>query len=316
MAVVEFDNVCYRYAAHGSAADSSAAPQTEAQAATVRQLDASNQRGHEHGGNQRDSNQRGALNNISLSIEAGEFIAVIGANGSGKSTLAKHVNGLLAPLSGRVLTVGLDTTDLDTIFEIRSHAGMVFQNPDSQMVASIVADDVAFGCENLAVPYEEMVSRVDTALSSVKMSSFSQRNPAHLSGGQKQRVCIAGVLAMQPEILILDEPGAMLDVRGRRGIRRIIRELNKAGMTIILITHFMEEAMLAERVYLIDKGQIALTGSPVEVFSQKQKLRELSMDLPFSLLLAEELRQRGLPVPEIVNPEQLKEELSCWYATN
>jgi energy-coupling factor transporter ATPase len=251
---------------------------------------------------------------VTLSVEPGGFIAVIGANGSGKSTLAKHINALLVPQSGRVLTLGLDTSDPELTFEIRSHAGMVFQNPDSQMVASVVADDVAFGPENLAVAHHELVNRVDEALDNVKMASFAQRDPARLSGGQKQRVCIAGILAMKPDVLILDEPGAMLDARGRRGIRRIVRELNEAGMTIVLITHFMEEAVLAGRVFVIHEGRLVLTGSPLEVFSQKQRLRELALDVPFSLLLAEELRQRGVMVPEIVRPEELKEALWNWHS--
>ena len=255
-----------------------------------------------------------ALDNVSLQIERGEFIAVIGANGSGKSTLAKHINALLVPQKGRVLTMGFDTSDPEVTFEIRSHAGMAFQNPDSQMVASIVADDVAFGPENLAVPYDELVGRVDDALNAVQMTKFAQRNPAHLSGGQKQRVCIAGVLAMKPDILILDEPGAMLDARGRRGIRRIVRELNKTGMTVILITHFMEEAVIAKRVFVMDRGRVAMSGPPSEVFSQKAKLRELALEVPFSLLLAEELRKRNVPVSEIVRPEELKEELWRWYS--
>jgi len=254
-----------------------------------------------------------ALDDVSLQIEPGEFIAVIGANGSGKSTLAKHINALLIPQKGRVLTLGFDTSDPEVTFEIRSHAGMAFQNPDSQMVTSIVADDVAFGPENLAVPYTELVERVDYALDAVKMSEFAQRNPAHLSGGQKQRVCIAGVLAMKPDVLILDEPGAMLDARGRRGIRRIMRELNRGGMTVILITHFMEEAVIADRVFVMDKGSVVMSGPPSEVFSQKEKLRECNLDVPFSLLLAEELIKRGVPVSEIARPEELKEELWRWH---
>jgi energy-coupling factor transporter ATPase len=293
MSIVQFDSVSYGYASHartkGDAASTPAPPDAPA--------------------------ARCALDSISFSIEPGEFVAIIGANGSGKSTLAKHINALLVPQGGRVLTMGLDTADPEITFEIRSHAGMVFQNPDSQMVTSIVADDVAFGPENLAVPHDELVARVDDALDAVKMAPFAQRNPIHLSGGQKQRVCIAGILAMNPDILILDEPGAMLDTRGRRGIRRIVRELNKAGMTIVLITHFMEEAVLAERVFVVEEGRIALTGSPLDVFSQKERLRELALDVPFSLLLAEELIKRDVPVPEIVRPEELKEELWNWYST-
>jgi energy-coupling factor transport system ATP-binding protein len=214
-----------------------------------------------------------------------------------------------------VLTLGLDTSDDEVTFEIRSHAGMVFQNPDSQIVASVVADDIAFGPENLAVPYDELLVRIDDALGAVKMEAFSQRNPTRLSGGQKQRVCIAGILAMRPDVLVLDEPGAMLDTRGRRGIRRIVRELNDGGMTVMLITHFMEEAVLAGRVLVISDGRIALAGSPFEVFSQKDLLRELALDVPFPLLLAEELRKRGVPVSDNVNPEELKEELWRWHSS-
>ena len=250
-----------------------------------------------------------ALDDVSLDVRPGEFVAVIGHNGSGKSTLAKHVNALFTPSQGTVLTVGLDTSDSELVFTIRSHAGMVFQNPDAQMVTSIVADDVAFGPENLAIPHEQIVTRVDSALDSVKMNEFADRNPAHLSGGQKQRVCIAGVLAMQPDILILDEPGAMLDSRGRRGIRRVVRELNYSGMTVVLITHFMEEAMSADRVFVMAAGRIAMQGTPKEVFSQKERLRELKMEVPFSILLAEALHQRGITVPYMVKPSELKEEL-------
>jgi energy-coupling factor transporter ATPase len=276
MGIIEFDNVSYRYASH---------------------------------------DDRPVLDDVSLSIEKGDFIAVIGANGSGKSTLAKHINALLKPTAGRVLTLGLDTADDELLFEIRSHAGMVFQNPDSQIVTSVIADDVAFGPENLAIPYNELTERVDKALDIVKMRDFSERNPVHLSGGQKQRCCIAGVLAMQPDVLILDEPCAMLDVRGRRGIRRLVRELNEMGITIILITHFMEEAVIAKQVYVVDKGRVAITGSPAEVFSNKTLLRELNLDVPFSLLLAEELIKRGVSVPEIARPEELKEELCRLYST-
>jgi energy-coupling factor transporter ATPase len=304
LSIVTFEDVSYGYVSRGQARGEQGGRGVH------------NTRGGRDGRNANDARaSRPALDGVSLSVERGEFVAVIGANGSGKSTLAKHINALLVPQGGRVLTLGLDTADGELAFEIRSHAGMVFQNPDSQMVTSIVADDVAFGPENLAVPYDELAARVDEALDTVKMAPFAQRNPAHLSGGQKQRVCLAGVLAMRPDVLILDEPGAMLDTRGRRGIRRIIRELNRAGMTIVLITHFMEEAVLAKRVLVISEGRIALEGSPLEVFSRKERLRELDLDVPFSLLLAEELRSRGVPVGEIVRPEELKEELWRWYSS-
>jgi energy-coupling factor transport system ATP-binding protein len=325
VSIVQFDKVSYGYP---SRVDARPASQAQTAGASANQTQVAGASAAVQPANARPANQtapahknrppqnaRRALDNISCSIEPGEFVAVIGANGSGKSTLAKHINALLVPQSGRVLVLGLDTADEELTFEIRSHAGMVFQNPDSQMVTSVVADDVAFGPENLAVPHDELIARVDEALDAVKMTAFAQRNPAHLSGGQKQRICIAGVLAMRPDVLVLDEPGAMLDARGRRGIRRIIRELNKEGMTIILITHFMEEAMRAKRVIVIDKGHIALAGNPLEVFAQKERLRELALDVPFSLLLAEELAKRGVPISEMVNPQELKEELWRWYST-
>jgi energy-coupling factor transport system ATP-binding protein len=250
-----------------------------------------------------------ALDGVTLAVEQGEFVAIIGHNGSGKSTLAKHINALFKPQRGTVLTVGLDTSDPRNSFIIRSHAGMVFQNPDTQMVTSVVADDVAFGPENLAVAHEQIVTRVQEALGAVGMTDFASRNPAHLSGGQKQRICIAGVLAMRPDILVLDEPGAMLDARGRRGIRRIVRELNKGGMTVVLITHFMEEAVLAQRVLVMAQGSVVMSGTPQEVFCQRERLRALKMEVPFSILLAEALQKHGIGVSSIIRPEDLKEEL-------
>ncbi len=276
MGIIEFDKVSYSYAAHAD---------------------------------------KPVLDGVTLSVEKGDFIAIIGSNGSGKSTFAKHINALIVPNAGKVLTAGLDTANDELVFEIRSHAGMVFQNPDSQIVTSVVADDVAFGLENLATPYSEMTKRVDNALDTVKMSAFSDRNPAHLSGGQKQRCSIAGVLAMSPDILILDEPCAMLDVRGRRGIRRLVRELNKAGITVVLITHFMEEAVIARKVFVMHEGRVVLTGTPLEVFTNKELLRKVNLDAPFSLRLAEELIKRGVAVSEIARPEELKEELCRLYST-
>lgn len=253
------------------------------------------------------------LNALNFSLDQGSFVAVIGSNGSGKSTMAKHINALLLPTAGNVLTVGIDTSEEELLFEIRSRAGMVFQNPDSQIVSSVVADDVAFGPENLAIPFEQLIERVDSSLETVKMSEFKERNPAHLSGGQKQRCCIAAVLAMKPDVLILDEPCAMLDVRGRRGIRKLVRELNQAGITVILITHFMEEAAIAKQVIVMDAGKIILIDTPEAVFSNKVLLRNLNLSLPFSLLLSEALIERGVPVSEIARPAQLKEELCRLY---
>jgi len=253
-----------------------------------------------------------SLCQIDLCIQPGEFISIIGVNGSGKSTLARHINALLQPQSGRVLTVGLDTSAPELTFQIRSHAGMVFQNPNTQIIADSVADDIAFGLENLAIPRPEMIQRIDTALASVGMQGHAEDNPRSLSGGQKQRIALAGILAMQPDILILDEPGAMLDVRGRRGIRRLSRELNAAGMTVILITHFMEEAVLAPRVLVLDAGRIVADGPPEEVFSQAQMLQSLGLDVPFSMQLSSALREQGFDLPETIRPAELEELLCNW----
>jgi energy-coupling factor transport system ATP-binding protein len=254
-----------------------------------------------------ENNQILALKDILLEVKQGEFIAIVGGNGSGKSTLSKLINALLVPSNGSVLTLGLDTcsTSEDTIFEIRSQAGLVLQNPDSQMVASIVADDIAFGPENLCVAHNEIITRVDEALDAVKMDDHRNANPAHLSGGQKQRICIAGLLAMRPQILVLDEPAAMLDVRGRRGVRRVLRNLHAAGLTVILVTHFMEEAAGAERIVVLNSGEIVLQGKPREVFKQGELLRAMGLDVPFTVQLSDELNRFGLDVPVVASPEQL-----------
>lgn len=249
------------------------------------------------------------LDDVSLAIERGQFVVVLGANGSGKSTLAKHVNALLAPTSGRVLSGGRDTRDAAEAFAIRERAGMVFQNPDNQAVASVVRDDVAFGPENLGLDVAEIKERVRNALEVVAMQEHARDEIAALSGGQKQRVAIAGVLAMKPEILILDEPGAMLDQRGRRGITRVAHELNDEGMTIILITHFMEDALGADLVVVMDKGRIALEGPPEEVLTNAEALHKLSLEPPFSVRLAEDLRRLGFSVGMGLSEETLEEEL-------
>ena len=249
------------------------------------------------------------LDHIDLTIEPGEFVAVLGANGSGKSTLAKQVNALLVPTSGHVAIGGLDTAVADNVFEIRRHAGMVFQNPDNQAVASVVRDDVAFGPENLGLPADEIKQRVDDGLAAVAMQDFALKEIYSLSGGQKQRVAIAGVLAMRPQILILDEPGAMLDMRGRRGITRVAHELNSQGMTIVLITHFMEDALGADRVIVLDHGRIALQGTPEQVFTDADRLRELRLELPFSIKLAEDLRTHGIKVGMGLSEDVLEGEL-------
>ena len=250
-----------------------------------------------------------SLRHIDFTIPSGQFVAVLGANGSGKSKLAKHVNALLRPTYGRVVVGGIDTSDDARANEIRRSAGMVFQNPDNQAVASIVRDDVAFGPENLGLPLEEVNQRVRTALETVAMQDCAASEIYSLSGGQKQRVAIAGVLAMHPQVLILDEPGAMLDMRGRRGITRVAHELNESGMTIVLITHFMEDALGADRVIVLDHGAIALQGTPQEVFTDSERLRELRLELPFSIKLAEDLRKRGIDVGLGLDEEILEEEL-------
>lgn len=255
------------------------------------------------------------LDDICLDIEAGQFVAVLGANGSGKSTLAKHINALLAPTAGRVMVGGRDTHREEDVLAIREAAGMVFQNPDNQAVASIVRDDVAFGPENLGLAPDEIRTRVDEALAVVAMQGHAEEEIASLSGGQKQRIAIAGVLAMRPQILILDEPGAMLDARGRRGITRVAHELNAGGMTVVLITHFMEDALGADHVVVLDAGRIALEGTPDEVFTDATALRALRLELPFSIRLAEDLRKRGFEVGMGLSEAVLEEEL-CQLLSN
>lgn len=255
------------------------------------------------------------LDDICLDIEAGQFVAVLGANGSGKSTLAKHINALLVPTAGRVMVGGRDTHREEDVLAIREAAGMVFQNPDNQAVASIVRDDVAFGPENLGLAPDEIRARVDEALAVVAMQGHAEEEIASLSGGQKQRIAIAGVLAMRPQILILDEPGAMLDARGRRGITRVAHELNAGGMTVVLITHFMEDALGADHVVVLDAGHIALEGTPDEVFTDAAALRALRLELPFSIRLAEDLRKRGFEVGMGLSEAVLEEEL-CQLLSN
>lgn len=238
-----------------------------------------------------------ALKEITLSVKKGEFVAVIGHNGSGKSTLAKHMNALLIPSSGIVRVDGLNTKDESLIWEIRQNAGMVFQNPDNQIVATIVEEDVAFGPENTGMPSEEIVRRVDEALKIVDMEEYRSKAPHLLSGGQKQRVAIAGVIAMRPKCIIFDEPTAMLDPSGRREVISTIKKLNKEeGVTIIHITHFMEEAVEADRVIVMEDGKIVLEGVPREVFSEVKKLKDLGLDVPQVTELAHQLINEGIPV--------------------
>jgi len=246
------------------------------------------------------------LKDISLEIKKGSFTAVLGHNGSGKSTFAKHINAILLPESGKMFVEGLDTSDEANLFDIRQKAGMVFQNPDNQIVATIVEEDVAFAPENLGVPPEEIRQRVDSALKDVNMYEYRNHAPTQLSGGQKQRVAIAGVIAMRPDCIILDEPTAMLDPQGRQEVMQTIQKLNQEqGITIILITHYMEEAALADRIVVIDDGNIVLDDAPKKVFSQVDKMKELGLDVPQVTELAWELRKAGYPVSaEIITEDE------------
>ncbi len=251
------------------------------------------------------------LDGINLNIRRGEFLAVLGHNGSGKSTLAKHLNAILTPTSGKVTVDGIDTSDEKNLFDIRRRVGMVFQNPDNQMVATIVEEDVAFAPENLGVPRGEIRKRVDDALDIVGMTEFKRHAPHMLSGGQKQRVAIAGVLAMKPEVLVMDEPTAMLDPSGRREVLRTAKILNRdEGMTVVLITHYMDEAVQADRTVVIDNGRIALQGTPREVFPQVERLKELGLDTPQSTYLMYMLNKQGLDFDTaVLNDEECAEML-------
>ncbi len=246
------------------------------------------------------------LKGIDLKIEAGEFVAVLGHNGSGKSTFAKHLNGILLPSSGKVYVDGIDTADDDKLFELRQRAGMVFQNPDNQIVSSIVEEDVAFALENLGVPYEEMRERVDDALKAVNMYDYRMHSPSQLSGGQKQRVAIAGIIAMRPKVIILDEPTAMLDPKGRKEVMATIKRMNRDyGITIVLITHYMDEAAKCGRVVVMDKGKVVLDDVPQKVFSHVEQLKKIGLDVPQVTELVWELRKEGYDIsPEIITEEE------------
>lgn len=253
--------------------------------------------------------ERFVLDDLNLRIEQGQFVCILGGNGSGKSTLAKHINALLTPDRGDVLTFGRNTRDAESTYFIRSNAGMVFQNPDDQLVASLVENDVAFGPENLGIENPELAGRVKQALEEVGLQGFGKHEVNTLSGGQKQRVAIAGALAMDPAILILDEASAMLDPRGRAGLMRVCHELHDAGMTIVMITHFMEEAAAADRVVVIEGGRVRLDGSPREVLAQADMLSELNLDVPFACKLSLELRELGVDVPVCITEEEIEEAL-------
>lgn len=257
-----------------------------------------------------------ALSGASVRIARGEFVCILGGNGSGKSTLAKHLNALLVPDKGRVEVCGMDTSERQHTYAIRQSAGMVFQNPDDQLVASLVEDDVAFGPENLGVPTAELRERVSQRLQDVGLSGFEKHETHALSGGQKQRVAIAGALAMNPEILILDEASAMLDPRGRKGLMRVVRSLNDQGMTVVMITHFMEEAALADRVIVLDEGKVARVGTPEEVLIDVDALSALNLEVPFAAKLSQTLRRAGVPVIAAVTEEALAESVFSAFASH
>lgn len=258
-----------------------------------------------------------ALSDVTCTIPRGSFTAIIGTNGSGKSTLARHLNALYLPTAGEVIVEGMKTSDMEHIWDIRQKVGMVFQNPDNQLVAAIVEEDVAFGPENLGVPADEIRKRVDYALEKVGMSAYRTHSPAMLSGGQKQRIAIAGVLAMHPDCIVLDEPTAMLDPLGRKEVMDTIHELNRSeGITIVLITHFMEEAVTADHVLVVDRTKLQMQGTAREVFSQADKLTAMGLDVPVATDLAHGLRKKGYEIPEdCMTDEELGEAL-CPYASN
>ena len=252
-----------------------------------------------------------ALDKVSLDVKKGDFIAVLGHNGSGKSTLAKHINAILEPTEGSLWVDGFDTTDEKNIWDIRQRAGMVFQNPDNQIIASVVEEDVGFGPENIGVPTDEIWQRVEESLKAVGMLKCREHSPNKLSGGQKQRVAIAGVMAMQPECIVLDEPTAMLDPVGRKEVLEAVHALNREkGVTIILITHYMEEVVEADHVYVMDSGKVVMQGTPRSIFSQVERLKEYRLDVPQITLLAYELKKAGLDIPDgILTREELTEAL-------
>ena len=258
-----------------------------------------------------DGIEKYAINGVDLTVNKGEFLVVLGHNGSGKSTLAKHMNALLIPSEGYVYVDGLNTKDTDNVWDVRSKAGMVFQNPDNQMVATIVEEDVAFGPENLGVDPKEIRRRVDESLEKVGMSEYKRHAPHLLSGGQKQRVAIAGILAMQPECIIFDEPTAMLDPSGRKEVLNNIKEINKEyGITIVLITHYMDEAAQADRIVVMDNGKLILEGAPKDVFSQVELMKKIGLDVPQVTELSYELKKEGIDLDsKIINVDEMVDAL-------
>ena len=252
-----------------------------------------------------------AIDGVDIDIPEGSFVAILGHNGSGKSTLAKHMNAILVPSGGTMWVNGRDTKDPENLWDVRQSAGMVFQNPDNQIIGTVVEEDVGFGPENLGVPADEIWKRVEESLKDVGMLEYRKSSPNKLSGGQKQRVAIAGVIAMEPKCIVLDEPTAMLDPNGRKEVIKTVRRLQKTKkVTVILITHYMEEVIEADQVYVMDKGHVVMHGTPKEVFSQEEKLRKYRLDVPQVTMLADELRKRGLDIPKgILKKEELVEVL-------
>lgn len=259
----------------------------------------------------RVESQKRAVDHVDLQIESGEFIAILGHNGSGKSTLAKHINAILTPTEGTLWVDGMDTKEEEKLWNIRQNAGMVFQNPDNQIIGTVVEEDVGFGPENLGVPTDEIWKRVEESLQAVGMLKYRHHSPNRLSGGQKQRVAIAGVMAMHPRCIVLDEPTAMLDPNGRKSVIQTAQKLNREeGITILLITHYMEEVIEADHVFVMDNGKVVMQGTPREIFSQVEELKRLRLDVPQATLLAWELKKRGLPLPDgILSIEELVDEL-------
>lgn len=253
-----------------------------------------------------------AVNDVSFEVKEGEFVAVLGANGSGKSTLARHMNALLTPESGTVWVDGIDTSQSSMVWEVRQRVGMVFQNPDNQLVHNVVEDDVGFGPENLGVPTEEIWERVENALSKVGMSGERKKSPNNLSGGQKQRVAVAGILAMKPKCIVLDEATAMLDPAGRQEVLQAVQELNRTeNITVIWITHYMEEVTQADKVIVMSDGKIVLEGIPKEIFAQVELLQKYRLEVPQVTLLAHRLREQGMPLPEgVMGVEELVDAVS------
>ncbi|MBQ4529304.1 MAG: energy-coupling factor transporter ATPase [Lachnospiraceae bacterium] len=252
-----------------------------------------------------------AVDDISIDVKPGEFVAILGHNGSGKSTLAKHINALLYPGEGTVWVNGMDTSAEENLWKVRESAGMVFQNPDNQIIGSVVEEDVGFGPENMGVPTEEIWQRVEESLKAVGMWQYRKKSPNRLSGGQKQRVAIAGVVAMHPKCIILDEATAMLDPSGRKEVLRAVRALNMVEeVTIIHITHYMEEVIYADKVFVMDQGKVVMEGTPKEIFSQVEKLQKLRLDVPQVTLLAHELKKAGVPIEDgILTIDELMEQL-------